>query len=384
MKTSIHVLIGTIAVAGILAGCGTPQSDTGLQERFSDASYVDLPSIIAKSAENMGVTAQAVTIIDGSDEPLSFYSGRADADALMQAASMSKAVAAACILTLAERKGVALDDDISSQITSLDVKSLKGGDRPITLRQLLSHTSGSSQSGYSGYKRGTDLPTTAQTILNPPGAFEKGLTFSANVGQFEYSGGGYMLAQLWAEDVSGQGFADLADDLILVPLGMTHSTFKQPLDPDDILPLRVAGADIKADPANGFMRGVENGWRDYPEQAAAGLWTTSEDYARFVVALMDSARGEETALSLGVAASMITPEVVLSDNHRYGLGVQIIVKEDGSIRFVTHSGINAGYRALFSVRPNTDDVSRRVVVSLSNTEAGEALNEAIVYALTDR
>ncbi len=376
-----------IVCAGLFAfisACSDPMVGAEVREQLETAASADISRIIGDEAERLGVTAMSVTVLEADAEPQSLYFGRAAEGGLFQAASLSKAVAAAVILTLAEREDVALDDDIRGQITSVDIASLSGGDRAITLRQLLSHTTGASQSGYPGYPRDSDLPTTADIISAPPRIFESTLAFDGTPGEFLYSGGGYMIAQLWAEDVSGMPFEALADELLFDPLSLEQSTFSQPIDEAAIAPLTLVGADASFDALDGVFTSVEDSWHDYPEQAAAGLWTTSHDYARFAAALLDAADGADNAISSDVAKAMIAPQVALEEGQHYGLGTQLVMKDDGSIRFVSHSGANTGYRALFSARPRTDDKPHRVVVSFTNTTSGASLNEAVVFALTGK
>lgn len=376
-----------LASAGIvIAGALEKSVDPGFEDSLAQTPSTGIETLVASEAERLDVTALSVTMLDGDSAPQTFYFGRAREGGLMQVASLSKAVAAAVILTVAEQQGVGIDDDLRSQITSLDLTSLEGGDRPVTLRQLLSHTTGASQSGYPGYPRETDPPTTAEVINAPPRIFESRLEFDGEPGTFRYSGGGYTIAQLWAEDVSGKGFAELADDVLLGPLGMTESTFAQPIDEAAITPLTIVGADSGFDPMGGVFSSFENSWHDYPEKAAAGLWASSQDYARFVAALLDAAHGSESGVSPSVASAMIAPEADTSwgTGFYYGLGVALKTDEAGAITEVWHSGANAGYRSYFAARPATQDAPRRVVVSVANTASAASLNEAIVGALVAR
>ncbi len=95
------------------------------------------------------------------------------------------------------------------------------------------------------------------------------------------------LRQLIA-DATGVPFAEAARDLVLRPLGMTSSTFAQPL-PDGLRP-----------------RAARPDWRIYPEAAAAGLWTTPEDLARFATAVAAAAAGRGSAVRAEAAAQMVS------------------------------------------------------------------------------
>ncbi|MBV7259864.1 serine hydrolase domain-containing protein [Erythrobacter crassostreae] len=383
---SVFAVLALSIGALVLASIFEPSLDPDFEKNLTAATPDEMQSLIAKEAAKLGVTAVSITVIDGDQAPESHYVGRARADGLMQVASLSKAAAAASILIVADQKGVGLDDDIREQITSLDIAALEGGDRPVTLRQLLSHSTGASQSGYPGYARDASLPSTAEVINDPPRIFESQLAFDGEPGEFRYSGGGYTIAQLWAEDVTGKAFHKLAEEVLLKPLGMAESTFAQPIDEAAIAPLVIVGADAGFDPTEGVFSSLEDSWHVYPEQAAAGLWTTSRDYARFIAALMDAATGTENAIPTEVATAMVTPqaETKWEPGSFYGLGIVLTVDDAKNQTDVWHTGANAGYRSYFVARAVTTETARRVVVVSANTASSSYLNRAIGDALMAR
>jgi CubicO group peptidase (beta-lactamase class C family) len=191
------------------------------------------------------------------------------------------------------------------------------------------------------------------------------IDLSGEKGRFAYAGGGYQIAQLWAEDVSGEPFAAIAQRLILGPLGMTRSTFAQPIDDADIAPLPVAAADSPIMPMEGVFWPMEGSWRDYPELAAAGLWTTAPDYLRFVAALLSAAGGEPgPVIDAETARFMLT--VVDED---YGLGVMVRTDADGTVTAIGHTGGNTGYRSLWRGYPGANAAA----VIIANNRAANAL-----------
>jgi CubicO group peptidase (beta-lactamase class C family) len=143
---------------------------------------------------------------------------------------------------------------------------------------------------------------------------------------FSYSSGGYAVLQQLLEDATGEPFATLVQALVLEKLGMGHSTFAQPLS-----------AAI-AHRSNGEP--VPGRWHTYPELAAAGLWSTPTDLARFVVEVLKSEADESnTVLSFEMTRQMLTPP----PGGWYGLGFWII-KTEGQTRF-QHPGWNEGYHS---------------------------------------
>lgn len=375
------MLLGALWFAGFFE----PRPNPDFEQKLTEASADDIEPMIAKETQRLGITALGVIASSNNGSALQLHFGRSQPGALMQAASLSKAVAAAVILTLAERKGVGLDDDIRSAITSVDIAALEGGDRPVTLRQLLSHTSGSSQSGYPGYPRNDTIPTTTQVIASPPRFFESALAFDSEIGEFRYSGGGYTIAQLWAEEASGKDFAQLAQEVLLAPLGMNNSTFAQPIEDVATGLPAITGADAGFNPSQGIFSSLDNSWHNYPEQAAAGLWTTPKDYAIFAATLLEAA-GEESAISSKVTTAMLTPqaETGWGPGLQYGLGVMLELDEEGRVVSVSHTGANAGYRAHFIALPAKGNEPSKIAVSMANTGNSAPLNRAIVYSFIER
>ncbi|MEM6492984.1 MAG: serine hydrolase domain-containing protein [Pseudomonadota bacterium] len=384
---ALMVLLLT-AAAGLYAfGFFDPRPDPAFEDKIAASAKPAIEPLIAGEAERLDVSALSVFIQTGEDPGEALHFGRSRPEGLFQAASLSKAVAAATILTLAQREGVGLDEDIRPQITSLDIAALEGGDRPITLRQLLSHTTGASQSGYLGYPREEKLPSTADIIADPPRFFEFALAFNGEPGVMRYSGGGYTIAQLWAEDVAGADFAEIAQSLVLGPVGMTHSTFVQPIDEKGEPPGAIIGADTKFGLQRALFPTLDNGWHNYPEQAAAGMWTTPQDYARFAASVLDAAQGADTAIAQPVAKAMVSAQVETgweSGPQSYGLGLMLDIADDGALIQVSHSGGNIGYRCYFIARPARDGLPRKIVVVMGNTGSAAPLTRALASGLMRR
>ncbi len=309
-----------------------------------------LPDHMAK----LGVPGVSIAVYrGGARDWAEGYGAGVDAGTLFQAASLSKMVASVGIAALAQEKGVSLDADISGALRGVDLAALNPDGLPITLRALLSHTNGANVHGFPGYAAGEPVPTTLQVIAGSE------ITNTAAVvlkqpdaaDPFSYSGGGYTVAQYWAEQASGEDFAALMQRLVLDPIGMTQSTFAQPL------PGALAGGNVAA-AHDGQGAEIPGRWHTYPELAAAGLWTTPSDFGRFLMALAGTGGGIDPA----VAAEVTKP--VVGD---YGLGVGIL-SPDGELSWM-HSGGNAGYTCFGLVLPGRGDA----IVVMTNSENGVRL-----------
>ena len=257
-------------------------------------------------------------------------------ETMFQAASISKPVAAMGSLKAVQDGLFTLDDDINTILKSW---KLEGGEftkeRPVTPRGLLSHTSGLGDGfGFPGYDPKVKLPTVVQ-ILGGHELSNVGPLFMerAPMTLMEYSGGGVTLMQQALSDARKRLFTDIMRDDVLRPLGMTRSSFAQPISPEHD---RNAA---RGHSREGKSRGAK--WHVYPEQAAAGLWTTPSDLARFAIEVQKSAVGKSNrVLSRATVQEMLTP-VGVGD---YAVGFSI--QKMGQGWYFQHGGSNWGFQCL--------------------------------------
>jgi tetratricopeptide (TPR) repeat protein len=148
---------------------------------------------------------------------------------------------------------------------------------------------------------------------------------------FRYSGGGYTVAQVLMGDAAAQPFPRLMQQRVLAPLGMVNSTYEQQLPP--ALLARAAAGVL---PDGSAVAGKRH---RYPEMAAAGLWTTSQDLARFAVGVQQALRGDSKLVSAALARDMLTERA----GSGYGLGFGV-PQVDGEAYF-SHGGWDEGFCA---------------------------------------
>ncbi|MFZ1904210.1 MAG: serine hydrolase [Steroidobacteraceae bacterium] len=291
---------------------------------------------------------------------------------LFQAASISKPVTALAVLRLVQAGKLDLDTDVNRYLKIWRIPAdTFTQEHPVTLRELLTHTAGVTVHGFAGYARDAPVPTLIQVLDGAPPANSPAIRVDKTPGTaWRYSGGGYVIVQELLEDVTGTPFAKLMRDTVLVPAGMTESTFDQPLPAsrmiDVALPYRSSG------------RPVRGGPHLYPERAAAGLWTTPSDLGRYALEVQRALAGSGRILSTSMASQMLTPEM----NH-WGLGPMI---GGSSARpYFEHSGGNEGYRCFLKVYVSGDGA----VIMTDGENGGELMGElmrtiANEYAWTDR
>ncbi len=255
-------------------------------------------------------------------------------DTLFQAASISKPVAAMAVLRLVQDGKLTLDADVNSLLKSWKLPAGEHTrDRPVTLRALLSHTSGLGDGfGFPGYRPGDPLPSVVQ-ILNgeKPSNTGKVLMERPPFTAMKYSGGGVTMVQLVVTDTTGRQFPEVMKSLVLDPIGMSNSGFDQPLPPDRE---RLAA---RAHSSGGTARDAK--WHVYPELQAAGLWTTPGDLARLAIELQKALLGKSSrVLNETTARQMVTP-VGVGD-----FAVGFSIRKIGEGWYFSHGGGNWGFR----------------------------------------
>jgi len=291
----------------------------------------------------------------------------ATTETLFQAGSISKPVAAAGILKRVEKGELALDRNVNDYLKSWKLPDNElTAKRQVSLELLLSHSAGTTVHGFPGYAVGEPIPTVPQILDGAAPANTAPVRVDLEPGtKFRYSGGGTTIAQLIQMDTTGRRFPDLLRELVLVPAGMTHSTYEQPLLPDK---LKLAAAGYRAD--GKLLPGQRH---TYPEMAAAGLWTTSEDLTRFAIAIGRSLLGDKGALlSKEMASKMTTPYL---PDAQAGLG--LFANKRGSEVYVGHDGADEGFQAILTF--NRDKGYGAAV--MANSDRGITLANEIIRGL---
>jgi CubicO group peptidase (beta-lactamase class C family) len=285
-------------------------------------------------------------------------------ETLFQAASISKPVTALAALRMVEANRLSLDADINTALTSWKLPPGPGGAHA-TLRQLLSNTAGTTVSGFPGYAHDAAVPTLVQVLDGAPPANTKPVRIDTPPGSaWIYSGGGYTVVQQAMIDRSGKPFPELLAETVLAPLGMKDSSFAQPL-PASLLPRAAMPHDGKGEP-------YEGGPHTYPELAAAGLWTTPSDLARFILGVQRNADAQGQALlSPAMAGAMLKP---VKNGYALGFGTE---GKGPSLSF-GHGGSNMGYQDVLSGYLGHGDG----VVVMTNGEGGNDIAQSILRAVS--
>ena len=336
--------------------------------RRAVSESVSDPSIVEPLMKQFNVPGVSIAVIKDFKIGATYAYGAAAVDTgapvttqtMFQAASISKPVAAMVSLKAVENGWFSLDQDVSTILKSW---KLPDGpftkDRRVTPRMLMSHTSGTGDGfGFPGYAPQAMLPSITQILdgVQPPSNLRAVRLERAPLTGFKYSGGAVMIQQLALMDAIGKPFAEIAREWVLDPIGMTNSTFEQP-----IARHREKQA-ARAHNRTGARMGAP--WRIYPEQAAAGLWTTPTDLAKLAIEVQLSLLGKSNrVLSQTTVREMVTPVGV----GPYAVGFQIAKEGEGW--YFMHGGSNWGFQC--------DLIAHLVngygAVIMTNTDGGGAL-----------
>ncbi len=252
---------------------------------------------------------------------------------LFQAGSISKPVAALGALHLVEAGRLSLDGDVNAQLTSWRVpENAFTTTEKVTLRRLLSHSAGVTVHGFPGYDPADPVPTLVQVLDGAPPTNTRPIRVDTTPGAiWRYSGGGFTIMQQSMVDVTGTPFPRLMQETVLGPIGMTSSSFEQP-QPSPRAALTATGYYADRTPVRGR-------WHVYPEMAAAGLWTTATDLARFAIEIQQTLAGR----GHGVISPAMARQFLTVQNGSSGLG--IAVRGSGSSLRFSHGGRDEGFDA---------------------------------------
>jgi CubicO group peptidase (beta-lactamase class C family) len=349
------VRLGLLAIVAVLSLATRPSPDdldAFIQAHMAQRQINGLSLAIIQDGR---IDARAYGVIAAGGAPVTTAT-------LFQAGSISKPVAAVGAMRLVEQGRLSLDQDVNARLSSWKVPQNEfTRTEKVTLRRLLSHTAGLTVSGFPGYPAAERIPSVADVLDG------RGNTAPIRVNvvpgtTWRYSGGGYTVMQQLVSEAAGKPFAHYMNESVLVPAGMTSSTYQQPP------PANLAARGATAHSAD--RSAVAGNWHVYPELAAAGLWTTPTDLARFAIEIQHALAGTSTKLiSQATARQMLTVE--MSD---YALG--FAVTGTGTARTFGHNGRNRGFDAAMRAFAES---GRGVVIMINANDNSTLMNRIVQF-----
>ncbi|HEY6129657.1 MAG TPA: serine hydrolase domain-containing protein [Candidatus Acidoferrum sp.] len=288
------------------------------------------------------------------------------ATTIFRLASISKLFTWVSVMQLQEQGKLDLDTDINKY---LDFKIRPAFDKPITIRNLMTHTAGFEEETRNILLiHGEKKPTLREFLianqprrLFPPGIISGYSNYAVGVGSYI------------VERVSGQPFEQYVADHIFTPLGMNHSTFFQP-PPKELASL----------PSEGYRGNTQKppvGFEVFNPAGAGGLSSTAADMGRFGQALLNGGELDgKRILKAETLAAMFTPQFRASDQMPpLCMGFYETWRND--LRWIGHEGDLIAFHSLFFVEP-----SRKLILFVSFNSVGSSgrVRPELVQMFSDR
>lgn len=290
---------------------------------------------------------------------------------LFEVGSETKKITALALLQEVEAGRLSIDDALADAVPGLAFARAPGLEDTLTLHELLSH-----QSALFDYVPWDHAPDDAELRERALGRYaENGYPLGPSGLFWSYSNPNFALAGLATEEADGRAWADLVEQDVLAPLGMSRTV------------ARLAEAEADGDHATGYGLSI-GGWDSFSPffdgdytlgtvemanavdnaflRPAGGLWSTASDMATFAGFLVD---GDPAVLSDELRARITTPHAARWPNadldaFGYGYGVNVydgFAGEDGFYRVPiwTHGGNTLTMTSTLYVAPE-----QRVAVSI--------------------
>lgn len=360
-------------------------STESLWSELESIIHTNAPSPISQTTpeilSQLGTPSASIAVLDNNSITAKCYSTlNNNTETVFQACSISKPVAAMAAMKLVSQNRLSLDEPITKYLSESVIKAMTTPETAqllecVTVKQLLSHTAGLTVSGFPGYA--DDIPEPETIIVGQPPSNTPQIRISGLPGhRFSYSGGGLTVLQMMLQHTTQKPFSELMQDLVLTPLDMTRSFYKTPGKGDNHALSFYTG-----------VRAAEVPFHVYPEQAAAGLWTTPTDLLKVVRAMQDSLLAadddkQDSSFLPRDLARKIFDEV----SNDMALGWRA---PKNGVTF-SHSGSNFGFRCylfgyadLGSVdRLSVTVPTRSGVCVMTNSELGYPVVRKLVHAIT--
>ena len=286
--------------------------------------------------------------------------------------SISKSPTAWAVMRLVDSGKVELDRPVDFYLKRWHLPPSPFDNNQVTVRRVLTHTSGISNHDFHGWDPDTALPPIEDSLSGKTGTGEVGIEAAPGSG-FHYSGANYAILQLLIEEVSGQSFHEYMKANVFQPLHMSNSQYGLP----------PGFRSVMATPYDGLGDGLPI--LRYNELSAAGLTTTLRDLATFAAAGLRGPAGEpagrrvlqEQTVALMQSAAPATrwaDRDPYGPDPQYGLGYTVRPAQFAGKVGVGHGGSNRGWESFFQIVPATGDG----IVIMTNSSNGSAVISSLL------
>jgi len=319
----------------------------------------------------------AVLVVRRGQVLVRFAAGQADTAArvpvrpetIFRLASVSKQFTAMLVLKQRDRGRLKLDDPVCRYVVPKYVKACPKAWRPITIREILDHTSGIPDiSEMPDFFPKLPKPTTTQEIINRFAG--KKLDFKPGT-NWKYSNSGYILAGAIVEKVAKKPFGTVLHDDITAPLGLGHTGYSTGNPPPGYAKGYVRlGA--PAPPLNGSQA-----------NAAGGVFSNVDDMGRWDRAFGANKVAPPATVKEAFTAQARCPSGGCLDSPSTGYAFGWLVDKLRGHRYLYHPGLLQGYHTSNAYLPD-DDIAVVVLSNVQNTDVNGINRHLATMALTGR
>lgn len=368
-----HALVAVLRLPGefgraaalvlpLTAACGTVMAQAPSDNELA----TKIESIVAKALARPGAAGLSIAVARGDRIVFAKAFGPADielnvplnADSVFRIGSVTKQITAAAVMRLVEQGKISLDATIQTYLPEFPEKQW-----PVTVRQLLAHTSGiwsyTDDDKFMGRETALEL-TPAEliaTFKDKPLEFEPGT-------KYNYSNSGYYLLGSIVEKASGKPYATYVQEEFFGPLGLTRTRYESN---SDIVPGRAQGYTLK----NGKIANDAAIGADVPG-AAGSLLSTASDLVRWEISLSSG------KIVTPESFTQMTTSALLADGKKTNYGFGLEMNEWEGRQRIAHGGGIFGFTSMLLALP--DDGLTIAVLSNSDTVSPGKVADSIARA----
>ncbi|WP_346985951.1 serine hydrolase domain-containing protein [Chryseobacterium sp. POE27] len=330
-----------IVYLGMIFSCSATRHSQNAILHTTDPLYEEIETLGNELTIKNNVPGVAVAVIRDGKVAWIQSIGYADlaskkpvtSETIFNIGSISKLISAWGFMQLTEKDLIKLDDPVDQYLTRWHLPESEFDRLKVTLRRILSHTAGLSVHGYGGSDQGIPLLSLEESLNGKTKRNGETVHLISEPGtKWDYSGGGYTLAQLLLEERTNQSFATYMKNSIFLPLGMKNTNYEWTVE---MMATSATAYDENGNP-------IKN--RIFTEKAAAGLQTTIQDLAHFAeLSITPNSHQLNKVLKPGTIKLMETPVLPSSNEGESGLGYRFMNYE--GFRTIGHTGENVGWSA---------------------------------------
>lgn len=385
MLTLLAILSMTAACAsspggGIAAPPAARSSEPAADPMATSAAPASDPTSAAMRSYLSGLAAKkkftgAVLVVRHGKVLVRYAAGEADEarhlpnrpDTIFRLASVSKQFTAMIVLRLADRGMLRIDDPVCPFLVPVYIKSCPSAWKPITIREILVHTSGIPDiSEMSDFFPKLSKPTTTKEIIqrfvNKPLDFKPGT-------RWKYSNSGYILAGAIIEKVTGKPYGTALHDEITGPLNLPHTGFSNGYPPAGYAK-GYARIGAPLPPINGSQA-----------NAAGGVFSNVDDLARWDRAFGTNRVAPAATVKEAFTSQAACPSGGCLDSPSSGYAFGWLVDRLRGHRYLYHPGVLQGYHASNAFLPD-DDIAVVVLSNVQDTDVNGINRHLATMALT--